>query len=73
MADPFWKTFHDAPDCPSDPYPGSHPKCCDGCPYPETPCAKPLDCGEKCFLPAGHDGPCLCIGDENGEPESCPA
>jgi hypothetical protein len=80
VIEPFWKTFHAAPRCPES-YPqkrdgrsgSSHPKCCAGCPYPDVLCATPLDCGERCFLPKGHDGQCLCIGDENGEPDTCPA
>ncbi len=79
-AEPFWKTFRAAPRCPES-YPtnpsgrtmGSHAKCCPGCPYPATLCGAPIDCGEKCFLPKDHDGPHLCIGDENGEPDTCPA
>ena len=30
-------------------------------------CHKPLDCGGLCFLFNGHDGDCLCEGDEDGE------
>lgn len=78
MSDPFWKVFNESPRCPES-YPnpggrlGSHPKCCDGCPYPKQPCESKLDCGESCYLPKGHEPPCLCIGDMDGEPGTCPA
>ena len=39
---------------------------------PDT-CGASLDCGGECFLPPGHPPPCLCIGDDFGEPDTCPA
>ncbi len=74
MGTPFWKSFHECAPCPNRKHRlGSHPKCCDDCPYPVWVCGKALDCGERCFMPLDHDEPCLCIGDVDGEPGSCPA
>lgn len=73
MVEPFWKIFHKATRCPDRNKRGSHPKCCAACPYPAILCGQPIECGEKCFLPMKHEGPCLCIGDEDGQPNSCPA
>lgn len=42
-------------------------------PISPATCGVPLDCGGSCFLPAGHPPPCLCIGDEDGVPDTCPA
>lgn len=39
----------------------------------EEKCGKRLDCGGVCFLDKGHEPPCLCVGDEAFEPNSCPA
>jgi hypothetical protein len=39
----------------------------------ETACSRGLDCGGWCWQPPGHAGPCLCCGDEDGEPDTCPA
>jgi hypothetical protein len=36
-------------------------------------CAKTLACGGRCRLAPGHAPPCLCDGDEDGVPGSCPA
>lgn len=36
-------------------------------------CGKGLECGGLCYLKSGHDLFCLCIGDENGVPDTCPA
>jgi hypothetical protein len=37
-----------------------------------TQCPTQLDCGGNCRMLAGHEGPCLCVGDVDG-PDSCPA
>lgn len=42
-------------------------------PSPEDKCGKELECGGTCFLSAGHSPPCLCVGDEDGVPNTCPA
>ena len=42
-------------------------------PIPEDTCGVQLECGSTCFLPPGHPPPCLCIGDDFGEPDTCPA
>ena len=36
-------------------------------------CNKSLECGGWCNRWPGHAGPCLCDGDEDGTPGSCPA
>jgi hypothetical protein len=36
-------------------------------------CEKPMDCGSTCYLPPTHKGPCLCMGDYDGQPDTCPA
>lgn len=36
-------------------------------------CGKKLECGSNCIDEAGHNGECLCSGDYNGEPGTCPA
>jgi len=36
-------------------------------------CNMTLDCGGTCYLHKGHKSPCLCTGDTNGEPGTCPA
>jgi hypothetical protein len=36
-------------------------------------CGKRLDCGGDCHLAHAHDGPCLCSGDMDGKPGTCPA
>lgn len=38
-----------------------------------TPCGKKLECGSNCVDELGHDGDCLCVGDEDGESGTCPA
>lgn len=42
-------------------------------PIPEATCGAKLDCGGECYLAPGHAPPCLCVGDEDGEPGTCPA
>ena len=36
-------------------------------------CGKKLECGSSCIVESGHDGGCLCCGDENCESGTCPA
>lgn len=36
-------------------------------------CGKTLACGGACVLPAIHQVPCECCGDDPGEPGTCPA
>lgn len=38
-------------------------------------CGQRLDCGGTCLLAVTHRGnvPCECIGDQPGDPGSCPA
>ena len=58
--------------CPKGGAVPSHPKCCDGCPFHETTCGLEMQCGQPCYLPAGHVGEHIttCDGDEPG---SCQA
>jgi hypothetical protein len=34
-------------------------------------CGKKLECGSTCIDELGHDGDCLCAGDEDGESGTC--
>lgn len=39
----------------------------------DAACGKTLECGGACTLASGHPPPCLCAGDEDGVPGTCPA
>ena len=36
-------------------------------------CNTTTDCGGSCVLAANHVGRCECVGDDPGQPGSCPA
>ena len=36
-------------------------------------CGAPLLCGGSCVLALGHVCPCECVGDDPGDPDTCPA
>ncbi len=38
-----------------------------------TLCDGLMECGGRCARPEGHDGPCMCRGDEWPTPGSCRA